>query len=287
MHHHGMGRGFPMMSPFGPPQMFIPFSGPKLWELQYEPKIGQIKSFGPFGTQEITFFFNDRQYTQIFGDPLEETKGKCRIKRITDTKWSDLDEIGLLLLLDNMPSNNSIKQNELDIYIKSLYKSNYGLWAYRYGSFGGKVYGPKTIIEMRQIEWRKTNDNIFIKRVGEHGWYEGGDINLHVLFYHLNENKDFIPQMGIKHITDAVQRGHTAKLRPHFEYDEWEIIRLLMKAMRIEQYFEELKNYCQEQEVLSIITLFDNMLCDNLCRKFQIQITCEISLKIWKLLLMI
>ena len=248
---HGMGGGHPMMSMMG--MMggmggMIVFSGPKIWEIQFDTSSSK-KNLGPFATKEIAFFYNDRRYQQIFGHGLAECGGNIKIKRKDDTEWSNLDEVGLLLLMENMPSNN-LKLDGLDDYIKQLYKRNYGLWLYRYGPCGAKIYGPKTVIEMKQIEWRKTYDKgIFVKRSGEEGWYESGDIDLHILFYHLNLHKDYVPQMGIEYIDETVKRAHTKKLRPHFVYNEWEIIKLLMKAMRMDQYFEGLQNYCQEQEV--------------------------------------
>ena len=256
-HHHIShrfhGMGHPMMGLMGMMGASIMFSGPKEWEIEFD-TLPSKKNHGPFAAEEITFFYNDRKYHHIFGQGLAECNGKIKIKRRSDTEWSNLDEVGLLLLMVNMPQSDDLKHNGLTDYIKQLYEKNYGLWIYRYGTCGSRVYGAKTVIEMKQVEWKKTYDKgIFVKRIGELGWYESDDIDLHILFHHLNIHKHYVPQMGIKHIEETVRRAHTTKLRPHVVYDEWEIIRLLMKAMRVDQYFEELQNYCQEQEVYHIV----------------------------------
>ena len=245
MPHPFMGMG----GPFGGKMMV--FNEPKIWQIQYDTN-PEKTLFGPYGTKEIAHYYRDRQFCQIFGNGLEKTKGQIKMKRLTDTKWAEFDEIGLLLLMNNLPINSSsIPYNALDNYINTLFRKHSGLWIYRYGPYGCKIFGPHAVAELKTVEWRKCDDGIYVKRIGEEGWYEGGDIQMTILFYHLNRHKDYIPALGIQYIEEAVQRAHTAKLRPHFQYDEWNIIRLLMKAMRIDQYYDELYRYCQEQEVTS------------------------------------
>ena len=196
--------GHPMMGMMAMMGGMIEFSGPKEWEIEFD-ILPTKKNFGPFGTKEISFVYNDSSYHQIFGQGLAECNGNIKIKRISDTEWSNLDEVGLLLLMTNMPQSDNLKQNGLDVYIHELYARYYGLWLHRYGSYGSKISGLTTVIEMKQIEWKKTyNKGISIKRIGELGWYQSDDIDLHILFYHLNIHKDYIPQMGIKYIEETV-----------------------------------------------------------------------------------
>eukprot|EP01084_Bolivina_argentea_P287432 493209_1 len=199
----GMGMNMHMM--FG--------NEKKEWQIEFDTKPEKL-TFSPFGANEIQFYYKDRQYNQYFGKGLEECKGMIKIKKITDTKWSILDEVGLCLLMNNLTSN--ISQNGLDDYIKLLYAQNRGFWVFRYGNFGSKLHGINSIIEMKNVEFKKTNSTIFIKRVGENGWYESNDIDLHILFYHLNIHKNYIVPMGIKNIGIAIYRAHNQKLGPHF-----------------------------------------------------------------------
>eukprot|EP01083_Nonionella_stella_P031717 86825_1 len=199
---------------------------------------------GPFGREELSIYYHSKEYKQIFAKGLSDCEGMIQIKQIGDSKWSSLDEVGLCLLMNNFKSNPT--KDGIDAYITSLYHDNYGLYIYRYGSFGAQLHGPLS----PPAEFKKSNQTIYIKRVGDEGWYPSNDIDLHILFYHLTLHRDTyqVPMPGIQHIQQAIHRAHHQRLEPHFPYNAWNIIKSLMKEMRCDQYFDELQSYCKEQE---------------------------------------
>eukprot|EP01084_Bolivina_argentea_P279638 478088_1 len=211
--------------------------------------------FYPFSDNKFDHDMKAIKYDHIFNEFIKH-KGQIKIKMVQDIEWVNVDEVGLYILMKHL---TNIGINETKQTLGQLLHKCTGLWIYKYNGVGYRILGPHSTKSLFGSDQFLGHNKIFIKRVGERNWYQTNDINLTILFHYLDIHNDVTVPMGTQYIEHAIVQACKQPLLPHFEYDEWEIIGALMKAMNMQKYFDELKSFCIEQQFEEIESVVDDL----------------------------